>query len=90
MSSGRPLARLALVEHRDPVGDGERFGLVVSDVDRRRAGRSDQGGDLDADAVTQIGVEVESGSSHSTIPVRATRARARATRCCSPPESSLG
>ena len=52
------LLDLAEVHHRDQVGRGHRFRLVVGDVDRRVAERIVQTAHLEAHLLAQIGVEI--------------------------------
>ena len=57
----RILHQLALSQHADPVGQGEGLALVVGDVDGGDSGVTGQGGDLDAQLVASVGVEVREG-----------------------------
>ena len=84
------LLQPAAVDHGDLVGQRQRLGLVVGDVDEGDAGAALQVLQLAAHLLAELGVEVgqrlvEQEDSGST-----TRLRASATRCCWPPDSSLG
>src|SRR5206468_2465359 len=68
----------------DRVGEDERPG---DDGDAEEDGGGRQGG---AQATGETESRFPVGSSANTTPGRATRARAIATRCCWPPESSAG
>ena len=79
----------ALVEHDDAVGQRERLALVVRDVDERRARLAVDAAQLDLHLEPDLEVErrqrlVE--QQHAAG--RLTSARASATRCIWPPESS--
>ena len=80
----------AVVHHDDLVADRERLALVVRDVGHR-----------ELQALLQVRISsrisrrrrasrLDSGSSNSSTAGSSTSARASATRCCWPPESSLG
>ena len=47
-----------MLEQADLVGERERLGLIVGDVDGRRARLPDQRGDLHPHPLAQVGVEV--------------------------------
>ena len=85
------LLDLAGIHHADQVGGGHRLGLVVGDVDRGVADRRRAGG-APRSASPRAGwrrgwtaARRAAGSPGSTI-----SARASATRCCWPPDSSPG
>ena len=80
----------ARFHHGDAVGDRHRLLLVVRDVDGRDLEAFLQPPDLAAHLTRSLASRLDSGSSNSSTRGRITIARARATRCCWPPESSFG
>ena len=85
-----PLLDAALVQHADLVGHREGLVLVVRHQDRRRAARLDDVAHLVRQALAQVDVEVGERLVEQQELGRGASARASATRCCWPPESSCG
>ena len=95
---GRPLVdlerRADLLEpparhHPDAVAHGERLALVMGDVDEGRAQAPLEALQLLLQLDAELQVEGESRTASRRTRGSLTRARARATRCCWPPDSSL-
>ncbi len=80
----------ALVHHRDAVRGRHRLGLVVGHVNRGDAEFIVQRRISLRISSRRLASRLDSGSSSSRISGCTTSARANATRCCWPPESSLG
>ena len=79
------------VHHRNPVGDRQRLVLVVGDEHRGDPEALLDLADVLAHADPQLGVEVgQRLVEEEDLAARCTSARARATRCCSPPEMRAG
>ena len=80
----------AVMHHDDAVGDGERLLLVVRHIGDGEVEIELQLADLLAHAPAQLGIEVRQRlveQQHLRLQISA---RATATRCCCPPESSDG
>ena len=85
------LLDLARVHDRDPVAHRERLFLVVGHVHERDADLGLDALELDLELAAELEVEGARAARRGAARVgRLTRARARATRCCWPPESWLG
>ena len=78
------------VHHRDLVGERQRLGLIVGDIDEGDAGAALQFLELGAHALAQLGVEIGERLVEQQDRGSTTSERASATRCCWPPESSFG
>ncbi|CAO0824917.1 hypothetical protein SMICM17S_01052 [Streptomyces microflavus] len=87
LGRGRALLQAARVEDGDPVGHGEGLLLVVGDEDGGDAERELEAADLLAECEPDLGIEC--GAVRPGAASRA-RARARATRCCWPPDIWCG
>ena len=93
---GRPLLQLrrrrvllqhALLHDGDPVGEGDRLGLVVGDEHRRHAVLDQIVLDPGAQDRAQLRLELATSARRAAIEsARRTRARARLVRCCWPAE----
>ena len=80
-----------VVHDDDAVGDRERLLLIVRHVGHREAQALLELADVLADPAAQLGVEVRQGLVEAEhLRLEDERARATATRCCWPPESSDG
>ena len=91
LASRADLHRPAGVHHGETVGQREGLLLIVRDVHHCQARLAVQAADLLAHFVAQRGRRGwTSGSSSNSDRGSMTSARARATRCCCPPDSSLG
>ena len=84
------LGDAAGVHHDDLVADRQRLALVVRDVGHGQLQALLQRADLLAHAAAQPRVEVGQRLVEQQHRGSSTSARATATRCCWPPESSLG
>ena len=78
------------VHDRDPVRHRHRLFLIVRDVDEGDADLAVDADQFELHLLAHLQVESPSGSSSRRTRGRLTSARARATRCCCPPDSSLG
>ena len=80
----------ARVQHADLVGEGEGFLLVVGHEDRRRVGGRRIFSTSSRICARRSASRFENGSSRSNSAGSGASARASATRCCWPPDSSWG
>lgn len=90
LGRGCALLQAARVEDGDPVGHGEGLLLVVGDEDRGDPERQLEAADLLAQGEPDLGVECRERLVQEQDPGRRASARARATRCCWPPDISSG
>ena len=84
------LLELALRHHADAVADRQRFFLVVRDEQRRDADSVWMRRISSRSVARTLASSADSGSSSSSTDGWIANARARATRCCCPPESWCG
>ena len=89
LERGADLLDIALAHHRHPVGHGQRLALVVGDVDEGDAGPSlDRRCSSARMCWRSFRSRADSGSSSSSTLGSTASARAIATRCFCPPDSS--
>ena len=88
---GVPLHDVALIHHRNPVGKYEGLVLVVGHQDGRRIFGAQDLAYLARQFAAHIQIHAgETARRAAGALGRGARARARAMRCCCPPESSCG
>ena len=75
------------VHDRDLIGDGQGFGLIMGNENRRDAGAPLQRFDLRPHLYAELRVEIAQRLVENITLGSLMRARANATRCCCPPES---
>ena len=86
----RRLMRAGLAELDCARADFLRFVAAVRDVDQRETELGMQAQDFSPQSTAEASSRFESGSSINRMRGSNASARASATRCCSPPESSPG
>ena len=84
------LLEAAVRHHADPIGDRQRLLLVVGDEQRRHAELQLEAADLLAEVDAHLGVERRQRLVEEQHGRLDHEGRARATRCCWPPESWCG
>ena len=90
VARGADLDEPAVAHHRDLVGQRERLVLVVGDEHRGGVGRLERPATARPVLARSEASSEENGSSSRTTAGCGASARASATRCCWPPESSCG
>ena len=86
----RDRARCRLAQHDDPVGERHRLGHVMGDEHGGEAMLAQMRARSSCISARVSASSAPNGSSRSSTPGRLTRARASATRCFWPPESTAG